>query len=305
MNREDIILAVKNYTNVSTDEVTTVCQNHIDLIQDNEIASNVYNHDFSFLTDYAEINTTATYTTGTIAVTQDSTTVTGTSTVWVDTTHEGWILKVTGDDEYYEVTDINNGTQVMTLSSAYIGDTDAAATYTLYKVYYNLPTDFKKMKWAKQIVSPNRLLPISEMNMAEYFTDEFTYSGNIMAYILSGINSSNTPQVRFYPIQTDRKRVYICYVKRLPSINTTGAISKIPTQWHMLFVYKLNEIIFDMHDMPNKALKEAQKFERMLQSFIKEDKQILKDSVGVMQDQFIIHGSTFPRLNTSHYSNRY
>jgi len=305
MNREDIILAVKNYTNVSTDEVTTVCQNHIDLIQDNEIASNVYNHDFSFLTDYAEINTTPIYDTGTVDVTQDSTTVVGNATAWAVATHNGWYFKLDDDDEYYEISNIDNALQTITLSSAYIGDNAAAAKYKLYKINYNLPTDFKKMKWAKQIVSPNMLVPLSEMTMAANYTNEFSYSGNIMAYILSGINSSNTPQVRFYPIQTDRKRVYICYVKRLPSINTTGAISKIPTQWHMLFVYKLNEIIFDMHDMPNKALKEAQKFERMLQSFIKEDKQILKDSVDVMQDQFIIHGSTFPRLNTSHYSNRY
>jgi hypothetical protein len=302
MTREEIITAVKAYTNNDTTEITTVCQNHIDLIQDNEICSNIYGHDFSFLTEYSEINTSPTYSTGTITVTQDSTTVTGDSTVWTST-HVGWLLKVTGDDEYYEISTIDTGTQTITLTSAYIGTTDASATYTLYKVYYSLPSDFKKMKWVKQIVTPQMVLPIRELTMVQNYTDEFDSSGNISAYILSGLDASNVPQIRFYPIQTSRKRVYICYVKSLPTLNGTGLSSKIPSKWHMLFVYKLNEIIFDMNSMPNRAAKEERKFDRMLSAFIKEVKSISKDSIDTMQKQFLTTTLAHPVLDSSHYSN--
>ncbi len=301
MNRENIITAVANYTNISTDEATLVCQNHIDTIQDNDICSA---YDFSFLTDYGEINTTATYTTGTVSIVQDSTSVTGTLTVWTTATMAGRLIKFLGSDEYYEIASIVDGTQVMTLTSAYMGTTDTDATYTMYKIYYDLPTDFKKMKAAKQLVSPNKLLPISEMTMSNYYPDEFTYSGEIQGYILSGLNSSGTPQIRFYPYQTTRHRVYVSYVKKLPTINTASATSKIPSDKHMLFVYKLNEIIFDMHSMPTRALKESQKFYNMLNQFIKEDKQINKDNVDVMQSAWLSSTLALPHLDPSHYSNR-
>lgn len=300
MDREAIIAAVKAYTNHDTTEITTVCQNHIDLIQDNDICGA---HDFSFLTDYAEINTSPTYTTGTASITQDSTSVTCTGSAFVEATHTGWIIKFGSDSEYYEITDIDNATQVLTLSSAYIGTTDTDATYVAYKIYYNLPTDFKKMKWIKQIVSPQVVLPLKEFTMAHNYIDEFDYSGEIQGYILSGINSSNVPQLRFYPFQTTRKRVYLSYVKKLPTINTTGATSKIPTDKHMLFVYKLNEIIFDMHSMPSRALKEERKFNQLLQTFIKEDKQISKDNIDVMQGQFLTGTMAQPVLSPDHYRN--
>ena len=305
MNKEAIIASVANFTNISTDEATLACNNHIDTIQDNDICSA---YDFSFLNDFGEINTTPTYTTGSVNVVQDSVSVTGITTAWTTATMAGRLIKFLGSDEYYEIASIVDGTQDMTLTSAYIGTTDTdeqcEPTYTMYKIYYDLPTDFKKMKAAKQLVSPNKLLPISEMTMSNYYPDEFTYSGEIQGYILSGLNSSGTPQIRFYPYQTTRHRIYISYVKKLPTINTTGATSKIPSDKHMLFVYKLNEIIFDMHSMPTRATKESQKFYNMLNQFIKEDKQINKDSVDVMQSAWLCSTLALPHLNPSHYSNR-
>lgn len=302
MNREEIISQVKAYTNHDTDEVTNVCQNHIDLIQDNEICSNIYGHDFSFLTDYAEINTIPVYNTGTVSVVQDSTTVTGTGTGWTSAM-AGRIIKFSNDNEYYEIASIDVGAQAITLTSAYIGVSANNISYNIYKVYYELPQDFKKMKWAKQIVSPEVIIPIREFTMAGAYTNEFRYSGNIRGYVISGISSSNIPQIRFYPIQTNRSRVYICYVKGLPSINSVGAVSKIPSKWHMLFVYKLSEIVFDMHSMPSRALKEAQKFEKMLQAFIREDRAASKDAIDTMQNQFLIKTIAHPVLPQDHYAN--
>jgi hypothetical protein len=301
MDREAIIAAVKAYTNHDTDEVTTVCQNHIDLIQDNEICGNIYGHDFSFLTDYAEISLSPYYVTGTVDVTQDSDTVSGTDTVWTSS-HVGWLFKVSGDDEYYEVTAVGGNTS-LTLASNYIGSTATGSSYALYPVFYSLPSDFKKMKWTKQVVTPQAVVPIRELTMVQSYPDEFDYSGNIDGYVLSGLDADGVPQIRFYPLQTTRKRVYVCYVKNLPSINSEGAESKIPSRWHMLFVYKLNEIIFDMHSMPYRAKKEAQKFEKMLQAFIKEDRAIHKDTIDTMQKQFMIKTSGRPVLDPSHYDN--
>jgi hypothetical protein len=73
----------------------------------------------------------------------------------------------------------------------------------------------------------------------------------------------------------------------------------------MLFVYKLNEIIFDMHSMPNRAAKEAVKFNSMLQAFIKEDKSISRDSIDTMQSAFLTTTMAHPVLSPDHYSNKF
>ncbi len=290
MDRETIVTLVKEDCGIDTDEISTLCHNHIDRVQD-RIASGMYyedgivkTHDPSWLIDYAEINTTPTYTTGTVAITQDSTTVTGTSTVWDD--HVGWLMVVDGGDEYYEVSEVGSNTDI-TLTSAYIGDTVTTATYVLYKIYYPLATTFKQMKWIKQVITPQRVVPLTEFEMGEFYPDEFRQTGELAGYIHSGQNSSGVNLIRFLPFQTTRKRVYYCYEKDLATINTTGAESIIPSKWHMLFVFGLNEVIWKRHDRPNKVQEAKDNFNEMMVAMVKEDKKISKDKTGGMMDELI------------------
>ena len=285
MNREEVISAVKNDTGVNIDEVTTLCQNHIDRIQD-KIASGLYyeanipkGHDFSFLIGYNQINTSASYTTGTVAVTNNSTTVTGTDTSWTSS-HVGWIFKV--GTEYYEVSAVVSATE-LTLKNAYIGDTASGSSYSLIKMHYSLPSDFKSVRWIKQLVTHDRIIPLSEFTMAEYLTDEFSYSGELSGYIISG-----NKKIRFFPTPTAVKRVYICYDKELASINSTGAESIIPSKWHMLFVFALSEVVWRRLDRPEKIVEAKAEYNEMMYQFVTEDKKITRDKIEFMQDEKII-----------------
>ena len=137
MDREDIVTRVKAETNMDTTEITTLCQYHIDEVQDRIASGNyfdergrLHHHDFSWLIDYAEINCTPAYTTGTVAITQDATAVTGTDTSWA-AGHVGWLMKVGTGDEFYEVSAVASTTSI-TLTSAFIGSTVSGSTYSLY-----------------------------------------------------------------------------------------------------------------------------------------------------------------------------
>ena len=136
MDREDIITRVQEETRIKTTRVETLCEYNIDQVQDLHICQNIYEHQFSFLKEYGYINTTPYYTTGTADVTQDSTTVSGTTTVWTDT-HVGWIFKLESSTEYYEVAARVGNTEI-TLASEFIGDTATTQDYELYKVVYDL-----------------------------------------------------------------------------------------------------------------------------------------------------------------------
>jgi hypothetical protein len=88
------------------------------------------------------------YTTGTVAVTMGSTTVTGTSTTW-DTNDEfsvkniqaGGKIKLGSRAETYEIASVASNTS-LTLTDAYIGDTDSGLGYTYFEDEYALASDF-------------------------------------------------------------------------------------------------------------------------------------------------------------------
>ena len=291
MDREAIVSMVREETRIKTTRATTIIQNNIDQVQDLHIANNVFEHQFSWLKEYGYLNLTPYYTTGTVTVTQDSTAVTGLATVWTST-HVGWIFKIDDADEYYEVSAVGGNTSI-TLKSAYIGSTAGAQGYTLYKVYYDLASDFDSMRWIKQMVSPARINPAEDLSFQTLSPNDFEPVGDITSYIIGSI-SSDVVQIRFSPIQTIRKRLYYCYDKSLATINATGGESIMPSKWHWLFVHKLSEIVFDAHDMTQKARIQEAKFNAMLKVFINKDLGMKKDRRNVFADEKLYKGSNTP-----------
>ena len=88
------------------------------------------------------ITTVAEYTTGTVAVTNGSTTLTGTDTVWV-TGMTDRKIKFDDDDEIYAFTYVSETSG--TLGKNFLGTTATAATYTIFDDDYALASDFQRM----------------------------------------------------------------------------------------------------------------------------------------------------------------
>lgn len=80
----------------------------------------------------------ADYATGTVALTNGSTAVTGTDTAWTSTI-DGYKFKVTDSDEVYTVTYVSSTS--VTLDKAYMGDTDTEADYIMWQDQYLLRTN--------------------------------------------------------------------------------------------------------------------------------------------------------------------
>lgn len=101
--------------------------------------------DWSFLNQWQDtvyIALGAPYTTGTIIVTQDSKTVTGTDTVWTNDM-VGSYIQLT-NQENYEIRSVESPTS-LTLCIPYQGDTITTAdTYAINKRFYPLPLDYMR-----------------------------------------------------------------------------------------------------------------------------------------------------------------
>ena len=96
----------------------------------------------------AVLRTQDDYTTGTVAITKGSTTVTGTSTAWntanafsVNNVRAGGKIVVSGGFEVYEVSSIASDTS-LTLTTDFVNTTVTAATYTYFEDDYALDSDF-------------------------------------------------------------------------------------------------------------------------------------------------------------------
>lgn len=95
--------------------------------------------------------TQADYTTGTVSVTTNTPTITGSGTTWTKAMAEnGWIRinhnstdSANGDSQWYQISSVNSATSI-TLMNNYTGATVAAGTYTLGQVSI-LPEDYQDL----------------------------------------------------------------------------------------------------------------------------------------------------------------
>lgn len=81
--------------------------------------------------------------TGTVSVTQNNATATLSAVVASDL--DGYFFKVDGHADVFKVSAHTAGSAVLTLDSVYTGDTNATATYTLWKLDYDLAADFARL----------------------------------------------------------------------------------------------------------------------------------------------------------------
>lgn len=127
----------------------------------NEIATNIR---FHFLSSNYRFVTNAPYSTGTVAVTNGSATVTGTGTVFTRD-FDGRQFSVAGSHDEYTVTFVTSTS--LTLDHPYIGTTAAAATYEITSSEYWLPANFDKILSVKARVSDSMLRELSHVDFDE------------------------------------------------------------------------------------------------------------------------------------------
>jgi hypothetical protein len=296
MNRLEILTGVKNYTLIDDTEMETLVYAQLDNVQDNMICNNIHGHDFSWLKKYYEINTIPTHILGHVSVVQDSTTVTGDVSALFTAAMVGRVIKFEDDEEYYLITAYVSATEV-TLQTAYIGTTIVLGHYTIYTANYSLPSDFKRMEYVKQVAYEGVIPKMNDRNFSSLYPDEFQYTGEITGYIESGMDTSSNRMIRFYPIQTTRKRIYFGYIKKLPTINTVGATSAVPDRYHQLFVFKLGEIVYRMNDMESKAQTAKADFDDLLYKAVAEDRNAFADEKDVMSEEIIFRETNYHRVN--------
>lgn len=143
MTRLEIATAVENISNVKDQRILVNTSIQVAL-------DRVYQfHDFPYyIQDKGVIKTADDYTTGTVSITNSSTAVAGTLTVWTSAM-AGRKIRFNGENAYYRIKSITDGTNLV-LEQPYQGTTDTDATYAIYQDEYRLAPDVDKYKILRQ-----------------------------------------------------------------------------------------------------------------------------------------------------------
>lgn len=146
----DLQNRVREQTSVSATQ--TIAKRAINIaLQDMHIG---YGEQLPWCERQAKLRTQADYTTGTVTITQGSTTLTGSSTAWntnnafsVANMRVGGKVVINGGDEVYEISAVGSDTSA-TISTAFIKDDVSAVNYVYFEDEYALASDFlRPMDW--------------------------------------------------------------------------------------------------------------------------------------------------------------
>ena len=170
---------------------------------------------WSFKLGRSAFGTTDAYTTGTLTLTNNSATVTGSSTVWV-AAHVGQQLKVDG---YVFTISAVAGNTSLTIDQTWLGDTTADLTYRIVQAYITpSPSDFFAFYSVIDPVSRWKLR--LGINSKELDRIDAARTSNGTPYLLANgvYNSSQVAMYELWPSPNTRQHYMYMYEKRIADL---------------------------------------------------------------------------------------
>lgn len=194
---------------------------------------------FDWLYSRTFIQTQADKTAGTIALANGATAVTGTGTAFVAGDKRSFI-QFEGDTNWYEVTVVGSGTDI-TITPAFAGTTLTAGTYTLRKVYYDLPTDLFTVYDARQSNTPTKLTNLGIWTI-DAFQPQINTVGAPVGYYLFrnspdvAATAAKQRQVAFFPAPDSIYNIEFRHFIAQTDLSADGDIPFMPVPYHTLLV---------------------------------------------------------------------
>ena len=173
-----------------------------------------------------EVQIPARVSTGSVSVTRDSVTVTGSSTTWATaptttTLATNWYFRA--ESAWYKCAAFSSDTE-LTLTTAYSEDTGASKTYNIVKRFHSLSTG---ARWLGDAMLTRLRMPI-KVTSIDHLDRDAPGRTIVGAYpdtmVQMGVDSSNTLQVEFYPYNDDSEIVHYVYWDMPATLDITSTV---------------------------------------------------------------------------------
>lgn len=180
------------------------------------------------------VNTVAPIDTGTISVTNNSTSATLSASQ--ATSLAGWYIRIGEDEEVYRIAAHTGGTDAITLDAAYVSTTNATATYKAFKLDYAfgssdllLPTGVIRSRWGEiSIVDAN------EMEQ-QYPLNDVDEGNPTLAGLVSQGDYAITVRLSHYTESAER--LTLPYVAKPAALDTSTNNPILPKHHRKLVAY--------------------------------------------------------------------
>lgn len=206
--------------------------------------------------------TSAAYSTGTVAVTFNSTTVTLSSGTWPSDVASGtYRFQLSVSDPFYSVATRSSDTVIL-LAQAYQGSTDSSTSYLVSKPHYSLDSTVDRVRemW---LHDAGRAIPLVNAETDQNVTQFLHYAsgpGTPCAYLNIERDASGYRQVLLGPATPDAiRRVEYSFVKK----TTDGTWSLDDSRWPCVLSYA-KALLYE-RDNYERSLKEMERFRVLLQ----------------------------------------
>lgn len=171
---------------------------------------------------------------GTVATTAGSTTITFSTTPLSATGSAVSVanryIQTSSSSDWYRVFTHTSGTTSAVLDTPAI-TTASAATFTVRKFFYVTPSDADRIISISQDVLPYQLLETS-YEYFQSFNPGFLSTGTPRIYCTQGLDSNGIPQFRLWPNPDAVINLQIFYLIKPTDMSADADVSVIPAKWH-------------------------------------------------------------------------
>lgn len=183
------------------------------------------------------VQTVPDITSGTVATTAASTSITFSTTPkdvnGSNVSVSGRFIQFSDSKDWYKITAHTSGTTSATIEIGAI-NTDTTATFTVRKLYYSTSSSVDRIIQVFQDVLPYQLIETTP-EYFQSFNPGFLSSGTPRLYCTAGIDSSSgsgVPQFRLWPNPDAVINLRIDYFTVATDMSSDSDVSVIPAKWH-------------------------------------------------------------------------
>jgi hypothetical protein len=181
------------------------------------------------------IQTVVEINTGTVDVTNGSTSITFSSAP-TPSVQDDWRIQFAETDDWYDISAHTAGATGATLADKFLGTTNATSKYTLRKVYYSLPSDFGKMMSVRQAITDVKLQPVDLRIWDDQIPDPTRVASPVW-YLIIGQDSSQNYRITFHPIPDDEINIDIRYYQTVSDLSANDDEPLLPDQFRPILVF--------------------------------------------------------------------
>lgn len=175
-------------------------------------------------------------TTGTIAVTSASTSVTFSSAPAASVAN--YKIKFAGHAEVYTISAHTAAATAATLNIAFIGDTDAATTYTCWKDFAQLPTDCKETFIVQHQQDSQPMEAVGMSDFRRIVAQQPDREGYPLYYTTDDYDSSGKRRLRYWPaVNTVKTNVDVDYIMSFTALDVDGDEPIMPVHDRTVLYY--------------------------------------------------------------------